>query len=44
MGGLVGSAVLGQVFDRFDWSACVVGIGAVLLFAATLSARLPDIR
>ena len=26
-GGLVGSAVLGQVFDRFGWAACVAGIG-----------------
>jgi predicted MFS family arabinose efflux permease len=27
VGGLVGSAVLGQVFDRFGWGACVAGIG-----------------
>ena len=30
LGGLVGSAVLGQVFDRFGWAACVAGIGAAL--------------
>jgi YNFM family putative membrane transporter len=27
-GGLVGSFVLGQVFDRYGWAACVVGIGS----------------
>ena len=30
LGGLVGSAVLGQIFDRFGWAACVAGIGAAL--------------
>jgi len=25
-GGLVGSAVLGQLFDRFGWTACVAGV------------------
>jgi predicted MFS family arabinose efflux permease len=36
-GGLVGSAVLGQVFDRYGWAACVGGIGLALLFAALLA-------
>ena len=36
-GGLVGSAVLGQVFDRFGWTACVAGIGLSLLIAALLA-------
>src|SRR6516164_4850186 len=27
-GGLVGSAALGQLFDRLGWAACVAGIGA----------------
>ena len=36
-GGLVGSAVLGQLFDRFGWPACVAGIGAALLLAAGLA-------
>ncbi len=40
LGGLVGSAVLGQVFDRFGWPACVGGIGAALLAAALLAIRL----
>jgi len=39
-GGLVGSAVLGQLFDQFGWGACVAGIGASLLVAALLTTRL----
>jgi len=39
-GGLVGSAVLGQVFDRFGWAACVAGIGLSLIVAAVLAVRL----
>ena len=35
-GGLVGSAVLGQLFDRFGWTACVLGIGVALTIAALL--------
>jgi len=38
-GGLAGSAVLGQLFDRFGWPACVVGIGISLLIAAVLAVR-----
>ncbi|MFO1112176.1 MAG: MFS transporter [Bradyrhizobium sp.] len=40
LGGLVGSAVLGQLFDRFGWTACVAGVGAALAAAAVLTARL----
>jgi len=40
LGGLVGSAVLGQAFDRLGWTACVAGIGAALALGALLSARL----
>jgi predicted MFS family arabinose efflux permease len=39
-GGIVGSLVLGQLFDRFGWAACVAGIGAALGVAALLTARL----
>ena len=39
-GGLVGSAVLGQLFDRFGWSACVAGIAVALAVAALLTVRL----
>ena len=40
LGGLVGSAVLGQAFDRLGWTACVLGIGAALALGALLAARL----
>ncbi len=40
LGGLVGSAVLGQIYQRFDWSACVFGIGLALAMAALLAVRL----
>jgi MFS family permease len=40
MGGLVGSAVLGQAFDRLGWPACVFGIGIALSLAALLAFRL----
>jgi YNFM family putative membrane transporter len=39
-GGLVGSAVLGQLFDRFGWTSCVVGIGIALTSGALLTGRL----
>jgi predicted MFS family arabinose efflux permease len=39
-GGLVGSAVLGQVFDRFGWAACVAGIAVSLAVAGLLAVRL----
>ncbi len=39
-GGLVGSAILGQVFDRVGWGACVTGVGISLLAAAILAIQL----
>jgi predicted MFS family arabinose efflux permease len=36
-GGLVGAALLGQIFDRYGWEACVAGIGVSLLLAALLA-------
>ena len=39
-GGLVGSAMLGQLFDRFGWAACVAGVGLSLAVAAALAALL----
>lgn len=36
-GGLIGSAVLGVIFDRFGWTACVGGIAISLLVAALLA-------
>ena len=40
LGGLAGAALLGQVFDRFGWEACVAGIGVALALAALLAVRL----
>ena len=40
LGGLAGSAVLGQVFDQLGWAACVAGIGVALAAAALLAVRL----
>ncbi len=42
IGGLVGTAVLGQVFDLFGWPATVAGIAAALAVAALLSLRLKE--
>lgn len=39
-GGLVGTAILGQIFDRLGWRACVVGIAFALGVAAALTQRL----
>ena len=39
-GGLLGSATLGQVFDRLGWTACVAGIALSLATAALLAFRL----
>jgi predicted MFS family arabinose efflux permease len=40
LGGLIGSAVLGQLFDRFGWDACVAGVALALATAALLTIRL----
>jgi predicted MFS family arabinose efflux permease len=40
LGGLAGSAILGQLFDRFGWTACVAGVGAALFAACMLATRL----
>ncbi|QOG18085.1 MULTISPECIES: MFS transporter [Bradyrhizobium] len=39
-GGLVGTAVLGRLFDSFGWHACVAGVGAALALAALLTLAL----
>src|SRR5262249_25024962 len=39
-GGLVGTAILGQIFDRIGWPACVGGIMLSLGVAAVLALRL----
>lgn len=40
LGGLIGSAVLGQLFDRFGWEAAVAGVGVALLLACALAINL----
>ena len=40
LGGLVGTAALGQLFDHFGWIACLAGVGAALALAALLTTRL----
>jgi MFS transporter, YNFM family, putative membrane transport protein len=40
LGGLLGSAVLGQLYVQFGWSACVAGIGIALAIAALLTTSL----
>lgn len=39
-GGLAGSAILGQIFDRLGWTACVIGIACALFVALLLTTRL----
>ncbi|WP_314949369.1 MFS transporter [Bradyrhizobium cosmicum] len=39
-GGLVGTAVLGRLFDSFGWHACVAGVGVALAAAALLTTAL----
>jgi YNFM family putative membrane transporter len=39
-GGIVGTAVLGQLFDRLGWTACVTGIAVALALACLLALRL----
>ena len=39
-GGLAGAALLGWLFDRFGWDACVLGVGAALAAAAWLARRM----
>jgi predicted MFS family arabinose efflux permease len=43
-GGLVGTAVLGRLFDGYGWAACVAGVGAALAVAAVLTFRLRSAR
>ena len=40
VGGLIGSALLGQLFDHIGWHATVAGIGGSLILAAVLAVRL----
>jgi hypothetical protein len=40
LGGFVGSALLGQLFDRWGWIGCVAGIAVSLACAALLAVHL----
>ena len=40
LGGLIGTAVLGQIFDRLGWVSCVAGIALALVTAALLAVGL----
>jgi YNFM family putative membrane transporter len=40
LGGMVGTAILGPIFDQFGWPACVVGIALALAAAAALAISL----
>lgn len=40
LGGLSGAALLGQLFDRLGWPACVAGVAVSLALAAVLAVRL----
>jgi len=40
LGGLAGAAVLGQLFDRYGWAACVAGVAVGLALAAVLARQL----
>jgi len=39
-GGLIGAAIIGQLFDRFGWNAAVAGTAAALGLAAWLGLKL----
>jgi YNFM family putative membrane transporter len=40
LGGLFGTAVLGNLFDSFGWIACLIGVGASLMLASALAVGL----
>jgi predicted MFS family arabinose efflux permease len=45
LGGLTGAAVLGQLFDRYGWSACVFGVAIAIVLCAILASKLkPSIQ
>jgi len=40
LGGLTGTAVLGQIFDSMGWTACAIGVAVALSSAALLTLKL----
>jgi len=43
-GGLIGAAVVGQLFDRFGWNAAVAGVFAALALAALIGRKLGTLK
>jgi predicted MFS family arabinose efflux permease len=43
-GGMLGTAVLGQLFDRFGWPAAVAGIAFALAAASLLALRIDEAK
>ena len=39
-GGVAGSALLGQVFEHYGWTACVAAIGAALMLCITFASAM----
>jgi predicted MFS family arabinose efflux permease len=44
LGGMVGTAVLGPLFDRFGWPAAVVGIASAMAAASLLAAPIDEAK
>ena len=44
LGGLVGTAIVGALFDAFGWPSCLIAIGAVLGFAIWITLSAFDAR
>jgi predicted MFS family arabinose efflux permease len=44
LGGLAGAAVLGQIYDRLGWAACVSGLAVALTIAAALASLIRALR
>ncbi|QOZ51740.1 MFS transporter [Bradyrhizobium sp. CCBAU 53338] len=44
LGGLTGTAVLGQVFDLMGWAACAIGVAVALGSAALLTFKLKSVN
>jgi predicted MFS family arabinose efflux permease len=42
LGGLVGSAVLGIVFDMYGWTATVIVLGVALALAAAVTIQIKE--
>jgi MFS transporter, YNFM family, putative membrane transport protein len=41
-GGLIGTLILGHIFDRWGWPVCLLGVAAALTAATMLAGAFPD--